>query len=118
MTNCGGCFGAQCLHALAYSTYDRSIIDATKLLFDAGAKNCSIWPNSDDEEEATPWSTISTKCSYTETCENDYAMSNIFEAVYQLYQAVEDGRPYGGIDWYGAATGKKILRVLAQNDGY
>lgn len=111
-----GCFGAQCLYSLTLSTFDRYMIEATKLLFDAGAKNRTISPTSTDEAD-TPWSFIATEGSYQGTCEHDRATANIFEAVYQVYQAVEDGKPYQGIDSYEIATGKKIIKVLAEADG-
>ena len=33
-----GCFGAQCLRALTLTTFDRFMIEATKILFDSGRK--------------------------------------------------------------------------------
>ena len=38
VNKCDGCFGTQCLWALTPSTYDRYMIEATKILLDAGAK--------------------------------------------------------------------------------
>ena len=116
VNKCEGCFGAQCLWALTLSTYDRYMIEATKLLLDAGAKNRTISLESTDPDD-TPWSFISTEGSYQGTCEHDYSLANIFEAVYQVYQAVEDGKPYSGIDSYEMAVGKKVLKVLAESDG-
>ena len=110
-----GCFGAQCLWELTLSTFDRYMIEATKLLLDAGAKNRTITPTSTDPDE-TPWSFITTEGSYQGTCQHNHSTANIFEAVYQIYQAVEDGKPYSGIDSYEVAIGKKIIRVLAEGD--
>lgn len=110
------CFGAQCLFALTLSTFDKYMIEATKLLLDAGAKNRSLSPTSADPGE-TPWSFISAEASYQGACEHDYAIANIYEAVYQIYQAVEDGKPYSGIDSYEMAIRKKILKVLAEVHG-
>ena len=111
-----GCFGAQCLRALAYSTYDRYMIEATKILLDAGAKNRTISPDSTDEDR-TPSNVIATKSSFIGTCKHDHATANIFEAIYQVYQAVENGRPYSGIDSYEMAVGKKVVKVLAESNG-
>lgn len=108
-----GCFGAQCLWALTLSTFDRYMIEATKLLLDAGATNRTISPTSTDQDD-TPWSFIATEGSFQDTCEHDHVKGNIFEAVYQVYQAIEDGRPYGGIDSYEAAIGKRVLKVLSE----
>lgn len=109
-----GCYGAQCLNALTLSSFDRYMIEATKILLDAGAKNRTVSPVADCD--ATPWSWIGTEASF-QGCERNYALANIYEAVYQVYQAVEDGRPYGGIDSYEVAVGKKVLKVLAERDG-
>lgn len=113
VTKHDGCFGAQCLWALVLSTFDRDMIEATKLLLDAGARNRAISPASDDIDE-TPWNFISSECSYQAACMHDYSTANIYEAVYQIYQAVQDHRPYSGIDSYEIAIGKKIQRVLAE----
>lgn len=110
-----GCFGSQCLWALTLSTFDRYMIEATKILFDAGAKNRTISPTSTNTRE-TPWSFIATEGSYQGTCEHDHATANIFEAVYQVYQAVEDGKPYNGIDSYEMAVGKKVQKVMAESN--
>lgn len=115
VNKCDGCFGVQCLHALTFSSYDRYMIDATKLLLDAGAKNRTISPASTDADD-TPWDAIATEGSFQAICEYDHAMGNIFEAVYQVYQAIEDGRPYSGIDSYEAAVGKKVHCVLASGE--
>jgi hypothetical protein len=116
VTKCDDCFGAQCLRALTFSAFDRHMIEATKILFDAGAKNRPTSPTSTNRFEE-PWSYISTERSYQKTCECNYATANIYEAVYQIYQAIEDGRPYSGIDSYEIAVGKKILKVLAESNG-
>lgn len=113
VTKRDGCFGAQCLWALTLSTFDRYMIEATKLLFDAGAKNRSISDNDDE----TPWDFVAAEGSFQGTCEHSHATANIYEAVYQIYRAVEDGKPYSGIDSYELAVGKKVLKVLAESDG-
>lgn len=115
VNKCDGCFGAQCLWALTLSTFDRYMIEATKILLDAGAKNRTVSPTSTDRDK-TPWSFIATEGSYQGTCEHAHATANIFEAVYQVYQAVEDGKPYNGIDSYEIAVGKKVLKVLAESN--
>lgn len=103
-------YGAQCLWALVLSTFDVYTITATKLLLDSGARNVSI----DEDEDETPWSFIGMEGSYQDTCCHDHALGNLYEAVYQVYQAVDEGRPYAGIGTYTAALGKRIVRVLAE----
>ncbi len=113
VNKCDGCFGAQCLYGLTLSTFDRYMIEATKILLDAGAKNRTTSPTSNYENE-TPWDFIGTEGSYQGTCEHNHAIANIFEAVYQVYQAVEEGKPYNGIDSYEIAIEKKVLKVLSE----
>lgn len=108
-----GRFGAQCLDALTFSTFDRYMIVATKLLFDAGAQNISPIP----EGDTTPLSSIGIEASFQRTCKHDHLLANIFEATYQVYEAVENNRPYQGIDSYEKAIGNRILKVLAEKSG-
>ena len=115
VNNHDGSFGAQCLHALALSTFDRYMIDAVKMLIDAGAKNLPV-SNNDD---STPWDFIALEGSAQRTCYHDYHTANVYEAIYQIYQAINDGRPYRGIHSYENAIGKKIQKVLIPpTDGF
>ena len=111
-----GCYGAQCLYALPLSSFDRYVIDAAKILLDAGATNrtASLNPAYDGE---TPWDYMSTETSYQSTCEHNYHLSNIYEAVCQIYYAAEEGRNYSGIDSYEIAIGRRILKILAESHG-
>lgn len=108
-----GCFGAQCLYALTLSTFDRSMITATKMLLDAGAVNRTISSSSD----STPSDDMETECDYQDMSDGDHALANIYAAVCQIYSAVENGQPYSGIDSYEAAAGQTVHRVLALHDG-
>lgn len=110
-----GVFGAQCLSALIFSVYDRYMIEATKILLDAGAKNRVPSLNATGYDE-TVQEMIASECSYADCCERDHALANIYEAIYQVYEAHKEGRPYHGIDSYEAAVGKKIMKVLAKSD--
>lgn len=112
-----GCYGAQCLYALTLSTFDRYFLEATKILFDAGAKNRNTSYDGRCDGD-TPWEFVGTEGSYQDTCEHNHSLGNIYEAVYQMYLAVDEGRPYNGIDTYETTVGKKILKVIAgRNDG-
>lgn len=106
-----GCFGAQCLYAVGFSTNDRYMIDATKILLDAGATNRSLSLSPDGDKE-TPMDCMATAGMYQE-----FPLENIYEALYQIYLAIEAGKPYRGIDSYEIAIGKKIRKVLAASDG-
>lgn len=113
VTKCDGRFGAQCLYELVLSTRDRYMIEATKILLDAGARNCpvSLEPNAE-----TPCDFMGDEGSYQDSCEANHHLGNVYEAVYQIYQAIEGGKPYSGIDSYEKAIGKKILKILAKSN--
>lgn len=55
--------------------------------------------------------------SFRDSYENNHHLGNIFEAFYQILQAIEGGAPYSGIDGYEAAVGKRITGVLAEKPG-
>jgi len=103
--------GAQCLYALNFSSHDRHMIDATKLLLDAGARNIPVYDDSDE----TPMDIIGEDSDFWDI-EAEHYLGNIYEAAYQVYVALEAGRPYAGIDSFEAAIGKKILSVMADRD--
>ena len=109
-----GIFGARCLYTLVLSTFDRSIINASKILFDAGAKNRTISDDADEEE--TPWDFVGSEGSFQDTCEGNHALGNLYEALYQVYKAADEGKSYDGIDSFECAIGKKILKVMASHN--
>lgn len=113
VTRNGGKHGAQCLSALALSSFGTEVIRATKMLLDAGARNI---PVVDDEPGETPMDAIRDEASFQNTSEGNLYLGNIFEAVYQIYVALEEGRPYTGIDSFEAAINKKVIRVMAVGD--
>lgn len=113
VTRNGGKHGAQCLYALALSSFDRGLINATKMLLAAGARDI---PVEDDEPDETPMDAINTERSFQGTGERNHYLANIYEATYQIYLALEEGRSYTGIDSFEVAIGKKILRVMAVGD--
>lgn len=104
-----GRHGAQCLLALQLSTFDAAIIDATKILLDAGAKNI---PANDDPYN-TPMTWMEEEQEYQDIGEHNHYLGNLYEAAYQVYVAFEAGRPYAGVSSFETAIGKKIMRVMA-----
>lgn len=100
-------YGAGCLSALVFSGTGRYMIDATKILLDAGAKNVPC-------DEDTPQDAFGMEGSFLGSCQGNHEGANLYEAVYQIFEAVEQGLPYDGIDSYEAAIGQKILYVLAE----
>lgn len=103
-------YGAWCLYAVVLSVFDAHIIEATKILFDAGAKNVQFG----ESEYDTPSNSVAAEGAYQETCLGDYHLGYIYEAVYQIYEAINDGKPYSGIDSYECARGKVINQILAK----
>ena len=107
----GGCLGAQCLYALSFMTYDRYMIKVTKHLFDIGAKNRTISDRADEDE--TPWGHVEDERDYLDSCEGEHSLGNLYEALYRIYEAADNGDSYDYIDSYECAVGKKIIKVLA-----
>lgn len=108
-------YGRECLSSLAFSTYDKQIIAAAKLLLDAGAKITD--ENGELDYEDSPIHAIDIEGSYQNTCENNYHCGNLFKAVYQIFEAVIDGKAYDKIDTYENAIGEKIEKVYAECEG-
>lgn len=106
-----GRFGAECLESLVFTRYLESrTVEAARLLFDAGARDIG---SDDEDDECAPWDAVETENSCQRCCNNNYHYANILEAFSQMFLAIEENRPYQGIDSYEAAIGKKITRVLA-----
>ena len=103
-----GSNGRQSLSALALSSFDEYMIPATKLLLDAYGGNI---PSMDGYEDY-PKDAISAECSGAYPIDEKCEEGNNFDTVYEIYEAVENGRPYKGIDWFKRAVGKQIKRVL------
>lgn len=109
-----GQYGASCLESLIFATFDSYTIDLAKLLFDAGARNIHY----DDCGYDTLQDWLSTESSFQRLCCDDEHLSNIFESVYQVFEAQKNGRDYHGIDWYGKATDQHICKVYAECSHY
>lgn len=105
-------YGAQCLYSLVLSVQNRSMIEATKLFINAGAKNLCVDDAQTEGEDAKSFLAVET--SFQDTCEQNYEASNALEATYQIYQAIEDHKPYDAIDSYEAAFGKAITKVMIE----
>lgn len=105
-----GQYGASCLESLIFATFDSYTIDLAKLLFDAGARNIHY----DDCGYDTLQDWLSTESSFQRLCCDDEHLSNIFESIYQVFEAQKNGRDYHGVDWYGKATDQHICKVYAE----
>ena len=109
-----GQYGASCLESLIFATFDSYTIDLAKLLFDAGARNIHY----DDCGYDTLQDWLSTESSFQRLCCDDEHLSNIFESIYQVFEAQKNGRDYHGVDWYGKATDQHICKVYAECSHY
>lgn len=107
-----GKYGAACLKSLIFATFDSYTIDLAKLLFDAGAKNIHY---DDDCGYDTLQDWFSTESSFQRVCCDDEHLSNIFESVYQVFEAQKIGRDYQGIDWYGKSVEQHICKVYVED---
>ena len=110
-----GKYGASCLEAIKFATYDPYTIDLAKLLLDAGARNVSY---DDKRGYDTLHEFFSTESSYQRLCCDDEHLSNIFESVYQVFEAQKNGRDYHGVDWYGKAVGQHICKVYVEDSHF
>ena len=106
-----GDYGRRCFESLAF-VYDRSMIEATKLLFSAYGKNPIKWI----EDEESPVMGFVRECDYLDVAHSKHSLANIYEAVCQIFYAVEEGCPYMGVDSFEAAIGKKIIKVMAETE--
>jgi len=108
-----GRYGAQCLWSLVLATFDRHMLDAIKLLLDAGAEDI---PVNENDGYDTPGNFAAEEASFQDS-ERNYHLSNLFEAAVQIYEAVKEGRSYAGIDTYETAVGRRITGVFAEHTG-
>lgn len=109
-----GRHGAQALNSLTLSSFDRYMIDATKMLLDADAKNIPV----DEGSDETPMDWIGTEGSYQDTCEHDHALGKTKENILQVDQREPGVVTYDGriIDGNRRFT---CLRLLAkENDKF
>lgn len=100
-----GEYGARCLQALCYATYDEHILQAAKALIRAGAIDIPV-------DESTAFSIAATKESFY-FVEKNYELSNLFEAYIQILNDLRMGNTNSGADLYSRAKGKKINHVYA-----
>lgn len=107
-----GRYGAQCLNSLVLSVQTRAVIEATKLLIGAGARDLNI--HEAEEEDGKPSSFFDMEITYQRVCEYDYRISNNLEAAYQVIKNAEENKSYAEIDSYERIIGKRISRVLIE----
>lgn len=106
-----GDYGKACLRAIALSTFDRTIIEATKIMLAAYGENMPVF--ADDNDDESPLWVMRAESGG----DGDIEKNNIYYAGCKIYEAIASGRPYMGIDSYETAVGKKIISVMAEPAG-
>lgn len=110
--------GILVLCSLCWSSYDRYVLDAAKLLLDAGAPTlCEAGEDTssdaDDYEEGNydVLETIGWKVSGEWNVHREYEFANILEAYYQLIEAARAKKNYTSIDCYLDCLGQTLTAV-------
>ncbi len=112
VTKNGDRFGRQCILALLYSTFDIYSVEAMKMIYRAyGGKNPK-WFKYDNHGSVIDC--LLEVRDYENVAGDDFSLAQRYEAMCQIYYAIEDDIPYAGISSFEAAIGKKIIRVMAE----
>lgn len=113
-----GLNGGLALHSLCWSSYDHYVLEAAKVLMNAGAPVKYRTSGDDPNEEPEGLlGSISWKLSGAWMVDKDYAWANTLEAYYAMTEANIAGKDYNAIDNYFACIGKPLTAVSAINVG-
>ena len=113
-----GLNGGLALCSLCWSSYDHCVLEAAKVLMNAGAP--VKYRTGDDDPNEEPeglLGSISRKLSGAWMVDKDYAWANTLEAYYAMTEANIAGKDYNAIDNYFACIGKPLTAVSAINVG-
>lgn len=113
-----GLNGGLALHSLCWSSYDQHILEAAKVLMNAGAP--VKYRTSDDDPNEEPvglLGSISWKLSGAWMVDKDYAWANTLEAYYAMTEANIAGKDYNSIDNYFTCVGKPLTAISAIKNG-
>lgn len=113
-----GLNGGLALQSLLWSSYDRYILDAAKVLMDAGAP--ANYRTNDDEPDEEPeglLGSIGWKLSDAWSVDKDWAFANTLEAYYAMTEAYIAGKDYNAVNTYFTCTGQPLTAVSAIKDG-
>lgn len=113
-----GMNGGLALSALCWSSYDQHILDAAKVLMNAGAP--VIYRSRHDDPNEKPEGLIgdiSWKLSGAWMVDKDFGFANTLEAYYAMAEANLAGKDYNSIDSYFACIGKSLTAVSALKNG-
>ena len=112
-----GANGGLALRALCWSSYDRHILDAAKVLMNAGAPVKYVSKDDDpgEDEPEGLFTSISWKLAGAWVVDKDFAFANILEAYYTMAEANLAGKDYNSIDAYLACIGRPLTAVSTIN---
>lgn len=106
-----GAHGGESLYALCFSTHDKYILDAAKILLDAGAD--PLYVTDTVPEDQNVMDAISWKYSGCLPVYGDLEQECLFRVLSYIVKAKTEGRPYSEIHWHDVAIGKRIDRVYS-----
>ncbi len=107
--------GAQCLANLISSSSDKYILDAAKLLLEAGADpNFIIFDDTNESvlEYVKDESSSVLMIYDTEDNINEYELSNLFSTLYEIMFACIHKNCFSDICYYDKASGRKIDHII------
>lgn len=107
-----GLNGGLALEALCWASYDQYILDAAKVLMNAGAP--VRYRTSDDDPDDEPdglLGSIDFKLSGAWEIDEDFAFANVLEAYYAMTEANMEGKDYNSIENYASCMGKYLTAV-------
>ena len=110
-----GAYGANCIRSLILSTVNEYELTAVKLLLDAGTIDVK------DEIGESLLDEIAEHTGneefYFDDYDGDISIGMLYDAMYQIVLARNEGRDYSGIEYCEKITGKKISHVYAKKSG-
>lgn len=108
--------GGLALSSLCWSSYDRNILEAAKILMEAGAP--VIYRSSDDEPDEEPrglLGSIGWKISGAWAVDKDFYWANILEAYYQMAELNVAQKDYMKVSCFTDCIGTKLTGVSTNN---
>ena len=110
------------LSQLCWASYDKYILDAARILLDAGSPIMSEGDQYNPDEDDDPpgvLGSISWKVSGAWMVDKDYDWANTLEAYWNLINAYKDGKNYNSIDFYDKCIGLELTGAesVANNNG-
>lgn len=113
-----GLNGGLALNSLCWSSYDRHILDAAKVLMNAGAPvNFRTNDDDPDEEPEGLLGCIGWKLSGAWVVDKNFAFANTLEAYYAMAKASLSGKDYSSIEHYFTCIGRSLTAVSALKYG-